>query len=647
MEFGSSFVYAPEDPSAKEYEDVSESRYNHTVTGYASAASAADYKDDGETCLLDILDTAGQEEYSAMRDQYVRTGDCFMVVYSITSRSSFEEAKAIHGWIARIRDQEMPVVICGNKCDLESSREVTTQEGSEFAGSIGWPFFETSAKMNVNVTEAMHELVRRTPRLRGKEYRVVIQGAGGVGKSSICNRFVIGSFVEDYDPTIEDSYRKQVVVKGIPKQGAKVKGKKAAASGSGGQPKRRSFLSGLFHKSSEATPTPEDQPEKDTPTATPPKPEKTVKVARSNNNAIVLHLGALAKEPVLTTGDPAFCSRCGAAVSSLSRITSSGDTSAWHCEFCGQDNARVELTADAVPEGEVADYLLEPAEVPKVKEAGPDNEKAEKKAEHRSTLVIFAVDVSGSMSSTTEVPALQAEWSSAAGRSGGGGGPRYISRLEAIKEAIGRQIEHMSITEPENKVALVTFDKKVQYYGDGAQGPAQLDSGSLDDYHVLMKQGGVFGSDLSLRELRDSLSDIKGRVSGLKTGGTTALGPALALCVGMASNFPSAEVILCTDGVSNVGVGKLEGSRAGEAGFYTTMGEHAQTSHTAISVLGIEGATCAMEALSSCAAITSGTVNILHPLEMVRQIRLISQNPILATEVSGWESKKVEFSKMR
>lgn len=81
--------------------------------------------------------------------------------------------------------------------------------------------------------------------------------------------------------------------------------------------------------------------------------------------------------------------------------------------------------------------------------------------------------------------------------------------------------------------------------------------------------------------------------------------------------------------------------------FSPQMGEHAQTSHTAISVLGIEGATCAMEALSSCAAITSGTVNILHPLEMVRQIRLISQNPILATEVSGWESKKVEFSKMR
>ena len=59
-------------------------------------------------------------------------------------------------------------------------------------------------------------------------------------------------------------------------------------------------------------------------------------------------------------------------------------------------------------------------------------------------------------------------------------------------------------------------------------------------------------------------------MKGLHTGGTTALGPSLALCVGMASNFPSAEIILCTDGVSNVGVGNLEGGRA-DTGFYTTV----------------------------------------------------------------------------
>lgn len=56
----------------------------------------------------------------------------------------------------------------------------------------------------------------------------------------------------------------------------------------------------------------------------------------------------------------------------------------------------------------------------------------------------------------------------------------------------------------------------------------------------------------------------------LQTGGTTALGPALALCGGIASNFPSGEIILCTDGVSNVGVGNLESGRS-DSSFYTTV----------------------------------------------------------------------------
>lgn len=49
------------------------------------------------------------------------------------------------------------------------------------------------------------------------------------------------------------------------------------------------------------------------------------------------------------------------------------------------------------------------------------------------------------------------------------------------------------------------FDNKVCYHGDGGVGSNQLDSGSLDDYNVLMKQGQAFGSDLSLREIQDSL----------------------------------------------------------------------------------------------------------------------------------------------
>src|SRR6201999_2634492 len=87
---------------------------------------------DGETALLDVLDTAGQEEYSAMREQYMRTGEGFLLVYSITSRQSFEEIMTFQQQILRVKDKDyFPIIVVGNKCDLESEREVST-EGESF-----------------------------------------------------------------------------------------------------------------------------------------------------------------------------------------------------------------------------------------------------------------------------------------------------------------------------------------------------------------------------------------------------------------------------------------------------------------------------------------------------------------------------------
>ncbi|PPR00500.1 hypothetical protein CVT24_005523 [Panaeolus cyanescens] len=82
---------------------------------------------DDEVALLDILDTAGQDEYRAMREQYMRTGEGFLLVYSITSRSSFDELFDFHQQIERIKDMEYtPMVVVGNKCDLEFERQVNT-----------------------------------------------------------------------------------------------------------------------------------------------------------------------------------------------------------------------------------------------------------------------------------------------------------------------------------------------------------------------------------------------------------------------------------------------------------------------------------------------------------------------------------------
>lgn len=73
-----------------------------------------------------VLDTAGQEEFSAMREQYMRSGEGFLLVFSVADHASFDELYKFHKQILRVKDRdEFPMLIVGNKADLESQRVVS------------------------------------------------------------------------------------------------------------------------------------------------------------------------------------------------------------------------------------------------------------------------------------------------------------------------------------------------------------------------------------------------------------------------------------------------------------------------------------------------------------------------------------------
>ncbi|NXQ77916.1 RIT2 protein, partial [Quiscalus mexicanus] len=92
---------------------------------------------DDEPAYLDILDTAGQAEFTAMRDQYMRGGEGFIICYSITDRQSFQEAAEFKELIYRVRHTyDIPVVLVGNKIDLEEFRQVR-----DFSAGFGLVFF--------------------------------------------------------------------------------------------------------------------------------------------------------------------------------------------------------------------------------------------------------------------------------------------------------------------------------------------------------------------------------------------------------------------------------------------------------------------------------------------------------------------------
>jgi len=123
---------------------------------------------DGVACTLDIMDTAGQEEYTALVDQFMKNGNGFVLVYSITSPTTYKQITDLHVRIQRVHGEEMPMVVMANKCDLEDQREVPREKGEEWAKQRNCPFFEVSAKNNHNITESFVALVKEVNAWRNK-----------------------------------------------------------------------------------------------------------------------------------------------------------------------------------------------------------------------------------------------------------------------------------------------------------------------------------------------------------------------------------------------------------------------------------------------------------------------------------------------
>eukprot|EP00033_Pygsuia_biforma_P000192 GCRY01000242.1.p1 GENE.GCRY01000242.1~~GCRY01000242.1.p1 ORF type:complete len:187 (+),score=44.17 GCRY01000242.1:127-687(+) len=118
---------------------------------------------DSQQCMLEILDTAGTEQFTAMRDLYMKNGQGFVLVYSITAQSTFNELTDLRDQILRVKDTDsVPMVLVGNKCDLESERVVSKDQGEKLAMTFGnCAFLESSAKTKHHVHDIFFNLVRQ------------------------------------------------------------------------------------------------------------------------------------------------------------------------------------------------------------------------------------------------------------------------------------------------------------------------------------------------------------------------------------------------------------------------------------------------------------------------------------------------------
>jgi GTPase KRas len=120
-----------------------------------------------QQCTLEITDTAGVDEYSHLRDGWIRANEGFILVYSISSRLSFTRIQGLHDQIQQIKESthpdtssQVPIILIGNKADI-AKRKVSRSEGEDMARKLGCTFLEASAKDGGKFEETFCTVVRQ------------------------------------------------------------------------------------------------------------------------------------------------------------------------------------------------------------------------------------------------------------------------------------------------------------------------------------------------------------------------------------------------------------------------------------------------------------------------------------------------------
>ena len=117
---------------------------------------------DGTSVKLKIYDSAGQERFYSMNNSFYSKVDSLILVYNIKDRRSFERCSYFSDTIKQNTQKNIKVFLIGNKLDCENSREVSKEEGLNYAISNGYFFYETSCKNKTNIQEVYQKLIEET-----------------------------------------------------------------------------------------------------------------------------------------------------------------------------------------------------------------------------------------------------------------------------------------------------------------------------------------------------------------------------------------------------------------------------------------------------------------------------------------------------
>ena len=407
----------------------------------------------------------------------------------------------------------------------------------------------------------------------------------------------------------------------------------------------------------------------------------TKRYRKADSNIMAVKFDQLVVSNEMFAGEPIACTKCSAFMSSISKknIEIKKDNKyTWTCEFCSEQNEVVLFNSsfDQIPNVDDVTYLLEAA--PELNEE--KNTTKSNSDTSSDEYFTFCIDISGSMDEIISVGRRNEDTNVA------------ISRLDRVKHACIENLSNLKKDEPNKRVCLVTFSDHVKFYGDATK--ATINKPILDTFvyqdevHSTLKKKTIknksilnsfknflkfksstnTASDLSeteedfpIEEKTDILENkekmfalaalqsgelegiakthlkLENLIKNLRTEGSTALGPGLVFALGFTSKKAGSQIVLCTDGAANVGMGSTSRSYDNDNAekFYNYLAEEAKAKSVTVNVISMEGTDCKLGLLGRVADKSNGTLNIVNPCNLNEQFQSILKNRIVATNVKA------------
>ncbi|CAD8124473.1 unnamed protein product [Paramecium sonneborni] len=338
--------------------------------------------------------------------------------------------------------------------------------------------------------------------------------------------------------------------------------------------------------------------------------------------------------------DPYYCSNCRAILNKYSKLNFIENSSEvrYVCEFCENVN-KVKIDKKNIPQNDEIQYLIQS----EIEENKIKNEKS----------VIFCIDVSGSMSTTTKISGkvgcnsenylqeyeMLKEFIDPKDR------PHYlkklqqkqknvshISRKQCVITAIEQQIKMLQEKNPEKVVGLVTFNNEIVVYGDGSQQPIVLSGEQLHKEEEIKRIINQNSKQMMQNSIEKQGDTIIKRFQQLREDGQTALGPALVSALELAKvGKPGSMIIICTDGLANLGLGSLDGDS--NRNFYEELGQQAAEKGIIISLVTIKGEGCKIDTLGQLVEKTNGSITRVAPEKIGQDFENIINDAVIGTQV--------------